>query len=76
MMKKMGLAIMGVLFLGLYALLSLLLFAGENGAIYYLRDGLAFGSMTLLGSFVAMTVILLVLGDALLSKLSQRGQKG
>ena len=66
MIKKIGFTIMGVLFLGIYISLALTLFSGSEQSIHYAKDEFMFGSYTLLGGFIFMTIILLLVCNYLI----------
>ena len=76
MIKKVGLFIIGVLFLGTYIPISLKVFSGSDQTIHYSQNELLFGSYTLIGAFIFMTIILLIVCnyiiDLLLKKKNQK----
>ena len=60
MIKKIGLCVIGLLFFGTYIPLSLNIFFAPDQQIHYVKNELMFGSYTLLGAFIFMTIILLI----------------
>ncbi|KMT63986.1 hypothetical protein XM47_16915 [Catenovulum maritimum] len=69
MIKKIGFFIMGILFMGIYIPLSLKVFSGSEQNIHYAQNGLMFGSYTLIGSFIFMTILLLIICNYLIDKI-------
>jgi hypothetical protein len=69
MFKKICFGIIGIFFLGVYGAISSKIFSGSDQTIYYAQNELMFGSYTLLGSFIFMTIILLIVCNYLIDLL-------
>jgi hypothetical protein len=78
--KKIGFIIIGTVFIGIYIALAMKMFYGVNKVIY-IQNELMFGSVSLLGSFISMTLILMIVCNYLITKFfnkkrsSYRGMK-
>ncbi len=75
MIKKIGLFIVGMLFLGIYISISLKVFSGSEQSIHYAQNELMFGSYTLIGAFIFMTIILLIVCNYLIDLLFKTKNK-
>lgn len=51
---------MGIVFLGVYAAVCIKLFSDSDQEVYYVQNELMFGSDSLLGGFIFMTIIFLI----------------
>ena len=67
MIKKIGLSIITILFLGVYISISIKIFSGSDPQIHYVQNELMFGSSTLLGAFIFMTIISLIMCNYLIN---------
>lgn len=72
MFKKVGFFIIGVVFLGTYIATSLRVFSGSNRTIHYVQDEIMFGSVTLLGMFIFMSIILFIFGIYIIGLLFEK----
>jgi hypothetical protein len=75
MFKKIGFGIIGILFLGVYGAIASKVFSGSDQQIHYAQNELMFGSYTLLGGFIFMTIILLIVCNYLIDLLFKRKHK-
>ena len=75
MVKKLGLFIVGILFLGIYISVSLKVFTGSEQSIHYAQNELMFGSYTLIGAFIFMTIILLIVCNYIIDLLFKTKNK-
>ena len=57
---------MAVLFFSVYIPLSMAIFMGAHQSIYYVQNEFMYGSYTLIGVFVFMTLILLIICNYLI----------
>ncbi len=69
MIKKIGLTIIGVMFLTIYAGLASKIFSDGDNTVHYDQNEFMFGSYTLIGSFISMTIILLIMCNYLIDVL-------
>ncbi len=67
MIRKIGFAIVTIFFLGLYIVLALEVFSGNNSSTYS-KNEFMFGSFSLLGSFIFMSIILMIVCNYLIDK--------
>lgn len=74
MIKKVGLSLIGILFLGLYILVSDAIFSGSDN-ITYVKEEMMFGSMTLLGVFITMTIVLLIVCNYIIDNIFKKKKK-
>jgi len=76
MIKKIGFTIVGIMFLGVYISISIKLFSGSGSDVQYVKNELMFGSDTLLGGFIFMTLILLIICNKFIDSFfkNKRGQ--
>ena len=72
MIKKIGLTLIGVIFLTVYAGLAGKLFSGGDNTVYYAQNELMFGSYTLIGTFIFMTIILLIMCNYIIDLLFKK----
>lgn len=75
LIKKLGFFIIGIFFLGLYASISVQVFSGKDIGVQYIQSEFMFGSVTLLGLFVTMTIILLIVCNYLVDKFIKNSKK-
>lgn len=68
MIKKIGYTLLGGLYIAIYIMLSIKIFSGD-GKLSYAKNEFMFGSMSLIGSFIFMTLILLVVCNFIIDKL-------
>lgn len=60
MYKKVGWSLIAVVYLGLYIMVADAMFFGGVSTSGYVKSELMFGSVSILGAFITMTIILLV----------------
>jgi hypothetical protein len=75
MFKKIGLFIIGILFLGVYGAISSKVFSDSEQQIHHAQNELMFGNYTLLGGFKFMTIILLIVCNYLIDILFKNKKK-
>lgn len=75
MIKNIGLCIIGIVFLGIYGAIASKVFSVSDQQIHYVQNELMFGSYTLLGSFIFMTIILLIVCNYLIDLLAKKNKK-
>jgi uncharacterized membrane protein (GlpM family) len=68
MVKKAGFTVIGIFFLGIYIVLALKLFSGSRG-VDHVKNEIMFGSISLLGSFIFMSLILFIICYHFIDKL-------
>jgi len=66
---------MGILFLGTYIPISLKVFSGSDQTIHYAQNEIMFGSYTLIGAFIFMTIILLIVCNYIIDLLFKKKNK-
>ena len=74
MIKIIGLAIIGIIFLGTYIGISIKIFSGSE-QVSYVQNELMFGSISLLGGFIFMTIILLIICNYFINEFYKNRKK-
>lgn len=74
MIKKIGLVLIGIVFIGVYAGICINLFTDSSKEAYYVQNELMFGSDSLLGGFIFMTLILLIVCNYLIDLFYKKGK--
>jgi len=75
MIKIIGLTIIGIIFLGTYIGISIQVFSGSGQKVSYVQNELMFGSTSLLGGFIFMTIILLIICNYFINKFYKNRKK-
>ena len=75
MIKTIGLWVIGIVFFTTYIGIGLKLFAGSESGVIYVKSEFSFGSMTLIGSFLVMTILVFILGNYLIDSVVKRLNK-
>lgn len=71
MVKIIGFIIIGIVLIGVYISIAMKMFYGIN-KVAYIQDEIMFGSVSLLGIFITMTLVLLILCNYLITKFFKR----
>ena len=77
MIKKIGIILIILVYLGVYISLFLKLFYSTDNSIevFYTKDEIMFGSSTLIDSFIVMTIILLIYCNYFINLLLKKKSK-
>lgn len=71
-MKIAFILITSLIFIGLYILVCLKIFYGNSQGIIYIQDEVSFGSVTFLGVFISMTIMLWIVCNYLIDAYTKR----
>jgi purine-cytosine permease-like protein len=67
LIKKVGLTIITIVFLGIYIVLALEVFSGNNNSTYS-KNEVIFGSSSILGGFIFMSIVLMIVCNYFIDK--------